>query len=198
MFAYICRRPHCVVVDKGYSSRSISVWLHSHGIRHTIPHKKNACHGGSFDSAAYRDDFPGLPVTRVPLTHPHRLGPVQQMVVTVRHSRCTCNDAGLHRISRSCPTSSPKRGMVCTTAQLWQLPPVLATAPNRLPTRATSSPLLNEFGCPVRCLDGGIELAALLCHLVHLPSQGSHIYGRHPADLRAGIAIDPGGRGVGD
>ena len=143
-----------------------------------------------------RSGLPGRLVTRVPLTHPHRLRPVQQMVVTVRHARCACDDAGLHRISRSCPTSSPIRGMVCTTAQLWQLPPVLATAPHRLPTRVTSPPLLNEFGGPVRCLDGGIELTALLCHLVHLPSQGGYIYGRHPPDLRASIAINTGGRGV--
>src|SRR5262245_66600260 len=73
----------------------------------------------------------------------------------------------------------------------WQLPPVLAPAPARLPTRATSSPLLHKFGGPVRRLDGGIELAALLCQLVHLPSQGGDIDGRHPPDLRARIPIDP-------
>src|SRR5215472_7046996 len=81
-------------------------------------------------------------VTRGPLTHPHRLGPVQHMVVTMRHARCSCDDAGLPCISRSCPTSSPIRGMVCTTAQLWQLPPVLAPAPHRLPTRVTPVPHL--------------------------------------------------------
>src|SRR5262249_2813410 len=145
---------------------------------------------------AYRDDVRWFPVTRGPLTHPHRVKSVQHMVVTVRHARCTCDDAGLPRNSRSCPTSSPIRGMVCTTAQLWQLPPVLATAPNRLPTRVTSWPLLQEFRGPVRCLDGGIELAALLCHLVYLPSQGGYIDGRHPPDLRAGRAVDPGRRSV--
>src|SRR5262249_28021592 len=116
----------------------------------------------------------------------------------MRPARCTCDNAGLPRSSRSRPTSSPMRGMVCTTAQLWQLPPVLATAPKRLPTRVTFLPLLHELGGPVRRLDGRIELAALFCHLVQLLSQGGDIDGRHPPDLRAGIAIDPGRRGVGN
>lgn len=46
-------RPKRIVADKGYSSRWIRTWLRQHGIRHTIPHKRNACRGGPFDRAQY-------------------------------------------------------------------------------------------------------------------------------------------------
>lgn len=49
------RRPKRVVGDKGYSSRRIRGWLRQHGIRHTIPHKRNECQRGSFDRALYRE-----------------------------------------------------------------------------------------------------------------------------------------------
>jgi transposase len=48
------RRPQRVVADKGYSSRRIRSWLRQHGIRHTIPHKRNECRRGPFDHALYR------------------------------------------------------------------------------------------------------------------------------------------------
>ena len=48
------RRPQRVVADKGYSSRRIRGWLRRHGIRHTIPHKRNECRRGPFDRAIYR------------------------------------------------------------------------------------------------------------------------------------------------
>lgn len=48
------RRPQRVVADKGYSSRRIRGWLRQHGIRHTIPHKRNECRRGPFDRAVYR------------------------------------------------------------------------------------------------------------------------------------------------
>ncbi len=49
------RRPRRVVGDKGYSSRRIRTWLRHHGIRHTIPHKRNECNRGPFDRAVYRE-----------------------------------------------------------------------------------------------------------------------------------------------
>jgi transposase len=49
------QRPRRVVGDKGYSSRHIRHWLQRHGIRHTIPHKRNECHRGPFDRALYRE-----------------------------------------------------------------------------------------------------------------------------------------------
>jgi transposase len=49
------RRPQRVVADKGYSSRRIRSWLRSHGIRHTIPHKRNECRSGPFDHVIYRE-----------------------------------------------------------------------------------------------------------------------------------------------
>jgi transposase len=48
-------RPACLVGDKGYSSRRIRTWLRLHGIRHTIPHKRNECRCGPFDRAVYRE-----------------------------------------------------------------------------------------------------------------------------------------------
>jgi transposase len=49
------RRPGRVVGDKGYSSRRIRAWLRQHGIRHTIPHKRNECQCGPFDRGLYRE-----------------------------------------------------------------------------------------------------------------------------------------------
>jgi transposase len=49
------QRPGRVVGDKGYSSRRIRHWLRRHGIRHTIPHKRNECRRGPFDRAVYRE-----------------------------------------------------------------------------------------------------------------------------------------------
>jgi transposase len=49
------RRPGRIVGDKGYSSRRIRNWLRQHGIRHTIPHKRNECQRGPFDRQAYRE-----------------------------------------------------------------------------------------------------------------------------------------------
>jgi transposase len=49
------QRPRRIVGDKGYSSRRIRGWLRRHGIRHTIPHKRNECQCGRFDRALYRE-----------------------------------------------------------------------------------------------------------------------------------------------
>jgi transposase len=48
-------RPGRIVGDKGYSSRRVRRWLRQHGIRHTIPHKRNECRGGPFDHQMYRE-----------------------------------------------------------------------------------------------------------------------------------------------
>ncbi len=48
-------RPSRLVGDKGYSSRRIRTWLRRHGIRHTIPHKRNECRCGPFDRDLYRE-----------------------------------------------------------------------------------------------------------------------------------------------
>jgi transposase len=48
-------RPQRLVADKGYSSRRIRRWLRHHGIRHTIPHKRNERRGGPFDRDLYRE-----------------------------------------------------------------------------------------------------------------------------------------------
>lgn len=48
-------RPERLVGDKGYSSRRIRTWLRRHGIRHTIPHKRNECRRGAFDRRQYRE-----------------------------------------------------------------------------------------------------------------------------------------------
>jgi transposase len=47
-------RPHRVVGDKAYSSKKIRHYLRQHGIRITIPRKKNECRTGPFDRALYR------------------------------------------------------------------------------------------------------------------------------------------------
>jgi transposase len=49
------QRPGRIVGDKGYSSRRIRTWLRRHGIRHTIPHKRNECRRGPFDRGLYRE-----------------------------------------------------------------------------------------------------------------------------------------------
>jgi transposase len=48
------RRPHRVVGDKGYSSRHIRQYARHHGIRMTIPRKRNEHRTGPFDRAIYR------------------------------------------------------------------------------------------------------------------------------------------------
>jgi transposase len=48
------RRPHRIVGDKGYSSRRIRRYARQHGIRITIPRKRNEGHTGPFDRAVYR------------------------------------------------------------------------------------------------------------------------------------------------
>ena len=48
-------RPGRIVGDKGYSSRRIRRWLRQHGIRHTIPHKRNERRCGPFDRELYRE-----------------------------------------------------------------------------------------------------------------------------------------------
>ena len=48
------RRPHRLVADKGYSSRRIRAYLRRHGIRYTIPHKRNEHRTGPFDRLLYR------------------------------------------------------------------------------------------------------------------------------------------------
>jgi len=49
------QRPGRIVGDKGYSSRRIRTWLRRHGIRHTIPHKRNECRYGPFNRELYRE-----------------------------------------------------------------------------------------------------------------------------------------------
>lgn len=48
------RRPQRLVADKGYSSRKIRTYLRQHGIRITIPHKRNEHQTGPFSRAWYR------------------------------------------------------------------------------------------------------------------------------------------------
>jgi transposase len=48
-------RPGRLVGDKGYSARRIRSWLRQHGIRHTIPHKRNECRRGPVDRAVYHE-----------------------------------------------------------------------------------------------------------------------------------------------
>jgi transposase len=48
------RRPHRVVGDKGYSSGQIRHYARQHGIRITIPRKRNEGRTGPFDRALYR------------------------------------------------------------------------------------------------------------------------------------------------
>lgn len=48
------RRPHRIVGDKGYSSGTIRHYCRQHGIRITIPRKRNECHAGPFARALYR------------------------------------------------------------------------------------------------------------------------------------------------
>ena len=47
--------PRRIVGDKGYSSRRIRQWLRRHGIRSTIPRKRNERRGGPFDRSGYRE-----------------------------------------------------------------------------------------------------------------------------------------------
>lgn len=47
-------RPNRLVADKGYSSRKIRHYAHSHGMRTTIPHKCNEQRSGPFDKQIYR------------------------------------------------------------------------------------------------------------------------------------------------
>lgn len=47
-------RPHRIVGDKGYSSRQIRQYARRHGMRITIPRKRNEHHAGPFDRAVYR------------------------------------------------------------------------------------------------------------------------------------------------
>ncbi len=49
------QRPGRIAGDKGNSSRRTRGWLRQHGIRHTIPHKRNECRRGPFDRALYRE-----------------------------------------------------------------------------------------------------------------------------------------------
>ena len=48
------RRPHRVVGDKGYSSGKIRHYARQHGIRISIPRKRNEGRTGPFDRALYR------------------------------------------------------------------------------------------------------------------------------------------------
>jgi transposase len=48
------RRPHRIIGDKGYSSRRIRRYARQHGIRITIPRKRNEGRTGSFNRARYR------------------------------------------------------------------------------------------------------------------------------------------------
>jgi transposase len=48
------RRPNRIIGDKGYSSRKIRQYARQHGIRITIPRKRNECRTGPFDRAIYR------------------------------------------------------------------------------------------------------------------------------------------------
>ena len=47
-------RPRRIVGDKGYSSRKIRQYARRHGMRITIPHKRNEHSSGPFDRAIYR------------------------------------------------------------------------------------------------------------------------------------------------
>jgi transposase len=47
-------RPQRVVGDKGYSSRAIRRYARQHGIRTTIPRKRNECRKGPFDREVYK------------------------------------------------------------------------------------------------------------------------------------------------
>jgi transposase len=49
------RRPRRVAGDKGYSSRRVRTWLRRHGIRSTIPRKRNERRRGPFDRSGYRE-----------------------------------------------------------------------------------------------------------------------------------------------
>lgn len=48
------RRPKRVSGDKGYSYPHIRRYLRQHGIRYTIPRRKNQHRGGSFDRTLYK------------------------------------------------------------------------------------------------------------------------------------------------
>jgi transposase len=48
------RRPHRIIGDKGYSSRRIRRYARQHGIRITIPRKRNEGRTGPFNRARYR------------------------------------------------------------------------------------------------------------------------------------------------
>jgi len=47
-------RPHRVIADKGYSARRIRQYCRRHGIRYTIPRRRDERHRGRFDSEMYR------------------------------------------------------------------------------------------------------------------------------------------------
>lgn len=47
-------RPKRVSGDKGYSYPHIRQYLRQHGIRYTIPRRKDQHHGGAFDRRLYR------------------------------------------------------------------------------------------------------------------------------------------------
>jgi transposase len=47
-------RPQRIVGDKGYSSRNIRQYARRHGVRITIPRKRNEHRSGPFDRAIYR------------------------------------------------------------------------------------------------------------------------------------------------
>jgi len=48
------RRPQRIIGDKGYSSRRIRQYARQHGIRITIPRKRNENRTGPFNRARYR------------------------------------------------------------------------------------------------------------------------------------------------
>jgi transposase len=48
------RRPGRVAGDKGYSSRANRRYLRKHGIRITIPRRKDECRTGPFDRTLYK------------------------------------------------------------------------------------------------------------------------------------------------
>jgi transposase len=48
------KRPGRVAGDKGYSSRANRRYLRQHGIRVTIPRRKDECRTGPFDRALYK------------------------------------------------------------------------------------------------------------------------------------------------
>jgi len=47
-------RPRRIVGDRGYSSRKIRQYARRHGMRITIPRKRNERHSGPFDRTVYR------------------------------------------------------------------------------------------------------------------------------------------------